>query len=259
MTTRAFFAASLLAIGAYTAAIEAQRRSIESSSSSSSSAIAATMPSPLSTDELVMESLQTGDLLLFQRDWKKYHLPTAAMIAMYRIIFSAEFDHAAVVIVDKKGDVFVLECSPWKGLQYRPFQKRIAQSLAKQILLIPVVPVIKLNTEERDRLCNHYKEVAERKSTASSGSKGMEMKTNEIALFLRSLLRFAYTGHFLCPSTSLICDVFQQLGYKTRIQNATSTATSLKQFYDREVVFEHLKLQKESLTLLEQNILIRSK
>lgn len=92
------------------------------------------------TDDLVMDNLQSGDVLLFRRKWYYHYLPMAAAIVAYRQILQTEYDHLAVVLVDDKGKVFLVENTPYLGMQCRPFEDRIEYSEAELISLQLLLP-----------------------------------------------------------------------------------------------------------------------
>ena len=49
---------------------------------------------PGSADELLQDSLKTGDILLFSRKWYYYHLPEAIYIKAYQTLFNTEYNDA---------------------------------------------------------------------------------------------------------------------------------------------------------------------
>ena len=95
---------------------------------------------PGSADELLQDSLKTGDILLFSRKWYHYHLPEAIYIKAYQTLFDTEYDHAGVCVCDKYGEPSILESTFWGGYKLRPFSERIAYSRAYQISLVMLNP-----------------------------------------------------------------------------------------------------------------------
>jgi hypothetical protein len=93
------------------------------------------------TDDLVQDSLQTGDIILFRRKWYYHHLPIAIAIKLYQTLFQSNFDHLGVVVVDPKfGTVYILEKTFLSGVKIRLFSERIAYSESSMIQLIPLLP-----------------------------------------------------------------------------------------------------------------------
>lgn len=100
-------------------------------------------------DDIVADNLQTGDILLFKRKWFYHYLPMALNILFYQYITESEFDHAGVVVTDKFGKVWVVENTPFKGVQCRTFNERVAYSESQSITLIPLEPIERRNLGSR--------------------------------------------------------------------------------------------------------------
>ena len=155
-----------------------------------------------SADSLVMDNLNTGDVLLFSRKWYNYHIPTAAMILLYKYAFGSEFDHGAIVIVDKSGAANVLERTPFGGIKYRPFENRITRSLSEQIVLIPITPPLSVRSSEIVAAIDRVVEI-QNQDTAG-----------EVLYFFRSVFtRYLFGSKICCPSTALILNMYDTLGY----------------------------------------------
>ena len=75
-------------------------------------------------DDQIQDNLETGDIILFRRQWYKYHLPTALMIKVLQH-FNGEYDHSGIIIQNDKGEVNILENTPFSGCKLRRFDKRI--------------------------------------------------------------------------------------------------------------------------------------
>ena len=155
-----------------------------------------------SADSLVMDNLNTGDVLLFSRKWYNYHIPTAAMILFYKYAFGSEFDHGAIVIVDNSGAANVLERTPFGGIKYRPFENRITSSLSEQIVLLPITPSLPVRSSE---IVAAIDRVAENQKLDTTG---------EVLYFFRSIFTHYLSGSLICcPSTALIFNMYGNLGY----------------------------------------------
>lgn len=101
-----------------------------------------------SPDDMVMDYVQTGDLVLFQRKWHYHHLPMGVLILLYRKLFDTEYDHVGVVLTDTLGKPYLLENTPYRGMQCRAMSDRIKQSEAEVITLIPFNPRDRQNTSQ---------------------------------------------------------------------------------------------------------------
>jgi hypothetical protein len=98
-----------------------------------------------STDDQIMDSLRTGDVLLFRRDCF-FATPAAAIRcacnqrkeAVARVAASQDvypFDHCAVVLADHLGTPMVLEVGPDGKAATTPYDRRILSSRASDIVL----------------------------------------------------------------------------------------------------------------------------
>ena len=92
--------------------------------------------SPGSQDEIISNSLKTGDLLLFQRDATLYFLPGALICALRFYRSESLFDQAGVIVMIK-GEPCVLERSLSGRVQCRPYDARIKCSRSATILVRP--------------------------------------------------------------------------------------------------------------------------
>ena len=92
--------------------------------------------SPGSQDEIIANSLKTGDLILFQRDPTLYFLPGALVCALRSYRSGCQFDQAGVIVM-VKGEPYVLERSLSGQIRCRPYDARIKCSRSATILLRP--------------------------------------------------------------------------------------------------------------------------
>ena len=76
-----------------------------------------------SADGLIMNSLETGDMVLFSRRWYHYHIPQAIAIKLYQFIYDSEFDHCGIVVNDPiTGAAHIYDLAPFSNTaQYRYF------------------------------------------------------------------------------------------------------------------------------------------
>ena len=91
-------------------------------------------------DDLVMDNLQTGDVIIFQRKWYQQHFPVAFLLIIYRYLYGCDYDHVGIVLTDKKGQTYVIENTLFRGVKCRLFSERILYSQAAIITLIPLSP-----------------------------------------------------------------------------------------------------------------------
>lgn len=112
-----------------------------------------------SMEEQFMDALGTGDVILFKRAWHDYYFPNFVNVGMYRALSQATFDHAGVIVEDRKGEPFLLE-KTFSGVRLRPYEQRLLRSEAKEIVLVPLKPRPDLNNEQREAMFTLAKEYA---------------------------------------------------------------------------------------------------
>ena len=103
-----------------------------------------------SIEDVVMDGLSTGDIILFRRRWYHYHIPANLLIAGEKYLFGSTYNHGGIIIEDKNGKPYLLE-NTFSGKKLRPYDTRMLSSNAAQIVLIPILPRQDLSTEERKR------------------------------------------------------------------------------------------------------------
>ena len=96
--------------------------------------------SPGSADEILLDSIKTGDIVMFSRRWYKYHVPQALYILAYQKLFNTEYDHIGICVCDKYGEPSILENTFWGGFKLRPFNERIVHSRSHTISIIMLNP-----------------------------------------------------------------------------------------------------------------------
>ncbi len=163
-----------------------------------------------SVEENIMDNLKSGDIVLFNRPWYKYHLPIAAVLLMYRSITKAEFDHAGVIVKDKFGTPFLIENTPFKGVQCRKFSDRLKYSQSRQIVVIPLDKSVLV----------HPGELIPRKFHKYS-----ELRLNYWWIFwsvLNTVVpNLADTGG-ACPNAFLVLETLNSLGLQVATRKTTS-------------------------------------
>ncbi len=105
--------------------------------------------SPGSADDVIMDSLITGDVILFNRRWYEYHLLVAIMVKAYELYYGGMYDHCGVIIQNEKGVPLVYENTPFGGTKLRPFEDRILKSKAPSIVVFTLTRGLNLSTEQK--------------------------------------------------------------------------------------------------------------
>jgi hypothetical protein len=121
-----------------------------------------------SADDLVMDALVSGDIIVFNRKWYKYHLPTAAMIKLYQIYYKTDYDHCGVIILNDKGEPYVFEKTPFGGYKMRHFEPRLLHSQAQSVTAILLFPRQRLPTKQKNQSRDKISEELVNNKTGSS-------------------------------------------------------------------------------------------
>lgn len=90
-----------------------------------------------SMDDTIMETLETGDVVLFSRKLTALQPLAALYTWVARQRYDPRFDHCGWVYVDKLGRKFVVEETLAK-VQCRPFSARILTSESSEIAVLPL-------------------------------------------------------------------------------------------------------------------------
>jgi hypothetical protein len=219
-----------------------------------------------SADDIIMDNLQTGDLIIFNRIWYKYYIPTALMIFGYKYFFDADFDHCGIIVTNN-GIPYVFEITPMLGYKLRRFDKRVCISSSDQILIIPLIP--RSDNIESEKAVQTF--VAE---------KLYKVKSNEIFENCKCLANYVINFHLSgtsdvairtnnnfgitvnCPSAKLILETYEKLGIEISDENKFNLQMKnnidLKSFIKREISFVKTNRVDEKILLSPSDVYIRT-
>jgi hypothetical protein len=207
-----------------------------------------------SADDMVMDDLVSGDIVVFNRKWYKYHLPTAAMIKLYQIYYKTDYDHCGVIIQNDKGEPYVFEKTPFGGYKIRHFEPRLMRSQAQSIIVIPLFPRQRLSTAQKNQSRDVIsKELVNKKSGSS-----------EIFSFLKCFYAFmtvkaplddeivsSSTTSSVCMNAQFILDTLNKLditpspiefGSENGLNNKSIDSLTLSDILARKVTFQQVIL-----------------
>ena len=153
-----------------------------------------------SMEEQFMDALGTGDVILFKRAWHDYHFPDFVSVGMYRALARATFDHAGVIVEDRKGEPFLLE-KTFSGVRMRPYEQRVLRSEAKEIVLVPLKPRPDLNNEQREAMFALAEEYAALHADEKETPGLIEGTLHHLKHFKSAS---SSTPHYTCPSSSVV-------------------------------------------------------
>lgn len=93
-----------------------------------------------SIDEMIKDSLRTGDVVVFSKKWYYCHLHAIFFRYIYRQTTSSDFDHFGIIIQDKGGEPYVLESNAFGGYKLHRYDERIFLAKSNRIGVYPLLP-----------------------------------------------------------------------------------------------------------------------
>ena len=157
-------------------------------------------------DDTIMNSLQSGDVILSNRRWYNHHIPIAIMIKAYQILNQTEFDHCSIVVEDSIGNPNILEMS-MSGYKLIPYHIFLQSSQAHQIILLPIEPRDSITSGQREKLMIFAKSLC--CSTSHTSEFSIMIKYFWNAIFKLEKLD---ANRSYCPNVQLACMALSQLG-----------------------------------------------
>eukprot|EP01041_Mallomonas_annulata_P010197 gene10197-21252_t len=204
MPRKTFFASSVATVVGYSILIE-YRKSSNKDSSLGNFPVG-------SADDMISDSLKSGDLIFFKRRWYNYHVPKAAVIKLHQVLFGSEFDHCGIIIQAPLGVPYVLELTDG-GHKLTKFSSRVLQSQAHQILVIPIEPRVDLPMHQRQELTTYAMEKIHK--TYNLGSSELVLMACGLISGVTSQLLGIPTTTPFCPSSQLVIDVLNKVGIES--------------------------------------------
>jgi hypothetical protein len=209
-------------------------------------------------DDRMMDTLRTGDLVLFQRRWYYHHLPIGLTILLYRYLFNTEFDHVGVIVMDRKGNVGILENTFFNGLQLRNFPDRITYSQSRVINVIPLAPRERVNRAQ---------------DLINAGTDLMAVTNGEWTDMLLACIEKIKVKYFdmgekdkkalLCPNLQLLSKIYYYLGLQIDSKKPAADLRnfSLQQLSDRTIRLDNIdeKNGKVKISLSFEDHLVRTR
>ena len=172
---------------------------------------------PGTADDLLMDNLTSGDVVLFSRRWYNYHLPAAMFIKMYQLIHDTDYDHCGIIICDDSGVPSIYELSLHGTLSIAPFSDRILRSRAHQIVLIPILPRTSFTSTERNQLVRYAEEqVKVSNAYPECVSLGLGLLYSGFMAIFGDEIAPKFISQFIgrsfeCPNAQVVIDCWRQL------------------------------------------------
>lgn len=189
-----------------------------------------------SADDMVADSLRTGDVVLFSRKWYNYHLPTALLVKAQEAFYGGEYDHSGIIVM-KAGTPYVLETTPIRGVQCRRFEERIRHSSSSHIVVLTLNKSKSLSVQQDQQL----KDFAVQESATK-----VTFLHSEIAGFagglcdyiLAEVLKVKESSGIYCPNVSLLERSYQSmnLGLKPKSTDMSLVKANIKDLHERKIL-----------------------
>jgi hypothetical protein len=214
------------------------------------------------TDDMVMDKLKSGDILLFQRKWYQNYLPYGLIILLYRKLFNCDYDHIGIIVVDQNyGKPYVLENTLSGGMKCRPFSDRIQFSASSELIsLIPLEPrdfKFPLTELLKDRKTVYVGNNEFREMFRSCKDKIVDEFLNEFGK--KSTEVITKNNQFRCPNVDFLSQVFKKLGISLELPEADTRNITIQGVNDRSIILRNEVSSKVRIRLSEETVNIRTR
>jgi hypothetical protein len=133
-------------------------------------------------------------------------LPTL-VVMLNKSLHGSDFDHCGVIVKDKFGVPYVYELTPF-GAKLRLYSARILHSQARQILVIPMIPRIKVDESKIDVL---IKQMAEESKHSSTSSFAFQWVAGLFSFYIGSMLGTEMLTQAYSPECKFVGNTLQRI------------------------------------------------
>lgn len=218
---------------------------------------------PGSTNDMLLDNMNSGDVILIRRKWYYNHLPVALSVLLYRSVTQSEFDHLGVVVLDKFGNPWIVENSPFDGLKCTKMSHRLKANDSELIAMIPLEPRPSkpLTFEKVQNWTNTMTEMDNEVTVLTKFSTSIIWRQ----LFGKSasvpIEASAASTAGLCPNALLFRQNMDMLGIRVRFLVDTENGfASIKTIEDRLVQLKYKdQLNKTKISLSRDYILLQTR
>ncbi|KAF0720395.1 Aste57867_325 [Aphanomyces stellatus] len=153
-----------------------------------------------SMDDIMSDTLKTGDLVLFRRNCAYMQPLDAASCFLTGKVESwkSQYNHCGFIFVNHIGDKFIVE-ETYSGVKCRPYSARILTSMSTDIVVVPL-----RRTKEMELAAKQFIEENVNRPSRFSLSNVLEQLTSPGASADKSTPIF--------PAAGLIAEVYQRMG-----------------------------------------------
>ena len=215
-----------------------------------------------SADEMLGDQLNYGDIIMFSRNFYLHHLPVAALIKAQQTLSGCEFDHSGLIVM-KSGVPYILERTPFGGIQCRTYEDCIRHSSAAHVVAIVTEKNLNISEKQKKLLTDFALKQEKEKNNIWEG---------EFIRFIGSLFTYIrdkylnstdLSGNY-CANSELIMQAWASMGYQARPYDLDSTKkVTLNTIYNREIDFvssegEEQEEERDVVRLSLNDMMIRS-
>lgn len=217
-------------------------------------------------DDILMDNLSSGDVVLFSRRWYNYHLPAAIFIKIYQLMHNTDYDHCGVIICDDTGVPSIFELSLHGNLTIAPFSDRILRSRAHQIVLIPILPRTNFSSAERNQLASYaVEQIRTSNAYPECVSLGLGLLYSCFISVFGDEIAPKFISQFIgrsfeCPNAQVVLDCWRQLDIDLKDDRLRQKLTCINLLNGgSDVELLHRKPGESEVLSLGGNILIRTR
>jgi hypothetical protein len=200
-------------------------------------------------DDLIMDNLKPGDIILFNRHWYDYHIHRAILVKLYQITYGTDYDHCGIFLTDKTGQPLIFEMSPFGKPRLVPFAERILKSRSHLIVTLPLLPRKDLSNDETNSL---YEYASRKTSDGSAISEANGVLIGATAMLLKQLqestgipfLAGSSTNGYICPNISFISQFWRAMN--VHLVNANRFSLTGKDLVDNPFSFNLVRISEKA-------------
>lgn len=199
---------------------------------------------------MLADSLNSGDVVLFNRRWYTYHIPTAFLVKAQKVALGGEYDHSGVIVM-KSGTPYILERTPLHGIQCEKFEDRVRESSASNIIVLKLDRAQELSSKQAQSLKEFSLNESSTKNTFGN---------SELVGFTKGFFRYIMSKNlgsgeadtFHCTNTELIAKALDSMDLKLRhTRGREQHEITLDDIHDRKVVLKaecgHVSFERDDV------------
>lgn len=197
-------------------------------------------------DPLIIDNVETGDVILFARNWWNHHIPIAMMLSAYHYLHKTDYDHIGVVCINADGTPYLIERNVLGIISSTHLEQALMNSKAHQIATIPLQPRVDFDLKERARL---FSAMTTKVTDTSSPSLAQALCSKFCQQWSIPLLQLSPN----CPSSFVVLELLKLRGvHLEKINGEPGQAITVCDFLNHSLVN-----RKSSVQLDEGTIMIR--